>query len=356
MPLPTPRLALLAATALSALTLSLLPGASPAAPASAPPDPAEQLQHPLTLGRGPAPRVVSMVGNQVRFPGGRTVRFTPPAETEGQARLIGTWRRDALVWAPTGDRHATAYRIRPGGAVVQVGQPVLDLYRGGVEWQVAGETLWTSTSDARFRTRLTKLDLRSGQVRRERITGRRHLLSLLDATQHRALFAEDADLRVWRGDGRLATIHRGGGERRGDAWFGSFEHDWFAVRTGSGTELRRLSRPGRAVWKDGFEDEMLPFDMSGDGSVLLTTEFETFSPQLRDARTGRILRSYYGGIERAYNDNEQLVLEGSRAFLVVMNLRIDGKHREVLVRCTLEGTCTRASRVASRITLQTYGS
>ncbi len=354
--MPTSRLALLAATTLSALTLSLLPGAAPAAPAPAPPDPADQLQRPLALDRGAAPRVVSMVGNTVRFPGGRTVRFTPPAGTEGQARLIGTWRRDALVWAPTGERRATAYRIRPGGAVAQVGEPVLDLYRGGVEWQVAGDTLWIATSDDRFRTRLTKLDLRSGKVLRQRITQRDHLLSLLDATPERALLSEGAHLRVWRGDGRLVTTYRAGSRRFGDASFGSLEHDWFALRTGSGTELRRLSRPGRVVWKDGFENEMLPFDLSGDGSVLLTTEFETMSPQLRDARTGRILRSYSGGYGRAFNDNEQLVLEGSRAFLVVMNMRIDGKHREVLVRCTIGGDCMRASRVAAQITLQTYDS
>lgn len=50
------------------------------------------------------------------------------------------------------------------------------------------------------------------------------------------------------------------------------------------------------------------------------------------------------------------MLEGNRAFLVVMELRVDGKRREVLVRCTMGDDCERASRVASTITLVTYGS
>lgn len=350
----TPRLVLLTAAALSALTLSLLPGPATAAPASA--DPRDALQHPLALDRGPAPRVVSMVGNQVRFPGGRTVRFTPPAGVTGGARLIGSWRQDALVWAPTGAKEATAYRIRPGGAAVAVGDPVPHSHGGGPEWQVAGDVLWLSTVDARFRTRLSKLDLPSGRVLRQWISAKDHLHTLLDATEHRALLSDGSHVRVWRGDGELETIFRGPARTYGDVSFGSLEHGWFALRTTDGTQLRRLARPRRVVWEDGYENEMLPFDISGDGSVLLTTQYETYSPELRDARTGRVQRRYHGGYQDAYNDNEQLVLEGSRAFLVVMNMRLDGKHREVLVRCTVGGDCERASRVASRITLQTYGS
>ncbi|MDP2773729.1 MAG: hypothetical protein Q8O61_09235, partial [Nocardioides sp.] len=163
-------------------------------------------------------------------------------------------------------------------------------------------------------------------------------------------------LKVWKGDGSFERVFVRAGNRYGDVSFASLRHDWFAHRTSSGTELRRLSAPGRVVWKQGYENEMLPFDISGDGSVLLTTEYETYSPQLRDSRTGRVLRSYYGGYRSAYNSNTQLVLEGSRAFLVVMEMRIKGKHREVLVRCTMGGDCERASRVASSITLVTYGS
>lgn len=344
-------LAALAAGVLATLTLSLLPGSA----AAAPDDPLDALQHPLALDRGPAPREISMVGNLVRFPGGRTVRFTPPAEVTGGARLIGTWRRDALVWAPTGAKAATAYRIRPGGGVVRVGEPVVASYGDSVERQVAGDVMWVVSSDARSRTRLSKLSLPTGEVLRQRTTRPNRFWTLLDVDEDRALLGGGSKLLLWRG-GKVTTLFGGTGGAYGDAYFGSLEHDWFALRTSDGTQLRRISQPQRVVWKDGFENEMLPFDISGDGSVLLTTEAETYSPQLRDARTGRILRRYDGGYENAYNDNEMLVLEGSRAFLVVMNLRVDGKHREVLVRCTVGGNCERASRIASRITLQTYGS
>ena len=57
----------------------------------------------------------------------------------------------------------TAYRIRPGGAVVRIGKPVLDLSGGGVEWQVADDVLWVLTTDARSRTLMAKLDLPSGR-------------------------------------------------------------------------------------------------------------------------------------------------------------------------------------------------
>lgn len=347
-------LAALAAGVLATLTLSLLPGSAAAAPA--PDDPLDALQHPLALDRGPAPRVISMVGNLVRFPGGRTVRFTPPAEVTGGARLIGAWRRDALVWAPTGAKEATAYRIRPGGAVVRVGGPVPHSYGGESDWQVAGDKLWIVSSNASFRTRLSQVDLPSGRVLRQRTSGKGRSWILLDTTEHRALVSDRSLVQVWRGNGELETLFRGPNGVYGHVSFGSLEHDWFALRTSDGTQLRRISRPERVVWKAGFENEMLPFDISGDGKVLLTTQYETYSPELRAAGTGRILRRYDGGYENAYNDNEMLVLEGSRAFLVVMNLRVDGKPREVLVRCTVGGDCERASRIASRITLQTYGS
>lgn len=340
--------------ALAALALSLLP-ASPATASPAPDDPLEALQYPLQLDRGPAPRVISMVGNIVRFPGGRTVRFTPPAEVTGGARLVGAWRRDAIVWAPTGAGRVTIYRIRPGGAVVPVGEPVAATYGDSVERQVAGDVLWVVTSDAQSRTRLLKLSLPTGKVLRQRITPPDRFWILLDADEQRILLGARNKLLVWRG-GDVETLYGGNGGAYGDVSFARIEHDWFALRTANGTQLRRISRPDRVVWKDGFENEMIPFDMSGDGSVLLTTQYETYSPEFRDPGTGRVLRRYYGGYRDASNDNEMLVLEGSRAFLVVMNFRMDGKHREVLVRCTVGGDCERASRVASRITLQTYGS
>lgn len=352
-------LAALVAPAAVVLALALVPAAAPAAapsPTRAPDrDPLMALQDPLALERGPAPRVVSMVGTVVRFATGRTVRFVAPPEVTGAPRLIGTWRRDAVVWAPTEGRTATAYRIRPGGAVVAVGDPVLDLYAGGVQWQVAGDVLHTLTSDARFRSRLDARSLPTGRVLRQRTTTDGHLWSLLDATPSRAVLSEGTNLFDWRADGSIRVLHRGGSSgEAGDVRFASVEHDWFAIGTATGTELRRISRPARVVWKDGFENELIPFDISADGSVLLTTQYETYSPELRETGTGRVQRRYDGGYRDATNDDEMLVLEGDRAFLVVMNLRVDDRHREVLVRCTAGGECRRASRVAARISLQTY--
>lgn len=200
------------------------------------------------------------------------------------------------------------------------------------------------------------MSLADGAVRRAWTSAKNEIWTLLDVTPHRAAIGSGSRLKIWQGDGSFERVFVQAGKRYGDVSFASLRHDWFAHRTSRGTELRRISLPGRVVWKQGYENEMLPFDLSGDGSVLLTTEYETYSPQLREAGTGRILRSYHGGYHSAYNSSEQLVLEGSRAFLVVMEMRIKGRHREVLVRCTLGGDCERASRVASSITLVTYGS
>lgn len=348
------RLAALAAGVLAALTVSLLPASAPAA-VRAPTGPPDTLQHPLRLERGPAPRVISMVGNVVRFPGGRTVTFTPPAEVTGGARLIGAWRRDAIVWAPYGAGRSAAFRVRPSGRVARVGEPHRDLFREG-EWQIAGDVLYVASTDARYRTRLAKVSLVDGTVRRTWTSTEEEFWTLLDVTPDRALIGSSRVLKSWRGDGSFERVWVQAGNRYSDVRFASLRHGWFANATSDGTELRRISQPDQVVWKQGFENEMIPFDLSGDGSVLLTTEYETYSPQMRDVRTGRILRTYEGGYRDAFNDNEQIALEGNRAFLVVMNLAVDGKHREVLVRCTIGGDCERASRVASRITLQTYGS
>lgn len=338
------------AVALSALATTLVP----AVPAVAD-EPRAQLQHPLQLERGPAPRVLSMVGYQIRFADGRTVTFERPAGVTGQARLIGRFRSDAVVWAPYGEDRSAVFKVRPSGRVSMLGEPWVDRY-GDNGWQIAGNLLYVASYDARSRTRLSKVSLVDGAVRRTWISARSEIWSLLDVTPHRAAIGNGSRLKVWRGDGRFERVFVQSGRRYGDVSFASLRHDWFAHRTSNGTELRRISAPGTVVWKQGYENEMLPFDLSGDGSVLLTTEYETYSPQLREARTGRILRSYDGGYHSAYNSSEQLVLEGNRAFLVVMELRIDGKRREVLVRCTIGGRCERASRVASTITLVTHGS
>jgi hypothetical protein len=338
------------AVVLSALALTF----APATPATAR-DSGGPLQHPLQLDRGPAPRVLAMVGNQIRFADGRTVAFTPPAGVTGHARLIGRFRDDAVVWAPYGPGLSAVFKVRPSGRVTRLGEPWRDRYQD-TEWQIAGDVLYVAGSDARFRTRLAKVSLVDGTRRRTWISAKNELWTLLDVTPHRAAIGNGGRLEIWRGDGTFEVVWTQAGNRYADVRFASLRHGWFANATSDGTELRRISAPGEVVWKQGYENEMIPFDISGDGSVLLTTEFETYSPQLRDARTGRVLRSYQGGYESAYNDNEQLVLEGGRAFLVVMNLRLDGKHREVLVRCTLGGRCERASRVAWSISLVTYGS
>ena len=339
------------AVLLSALALTL----TPASPATAARDDGGPLQHPLRLERGPAPRVLSMVGNLIRFADGRTVTFTPPAGVTGHARLIGRFRSDAVVWAPYGANRSAVFRVRPSGRAVRLGEPLPDPY-GENEWQIAGPVLYVARTDARYRTRLAKLSLVDGTVRRTWTSAEDELWTLLDVTPHRAALGKAGALRIWKADGSFERVWLQARNRYSDVRFASLRHDWFANATSDGTELRRLSAPNRVVWKQGFENEMIPFDLSGDGSVLLTTEYETYSPQLRDVRTGRILRTYQGGYRGAYNDNEQLVLEGSRAFLVVMNVPVDGDYREVLVRCTLGGRCERASRVAASITLVTYGS
>ncbi len=339
----------------AALTFVLSPATASPVPAATAGDSHEQLQHPLALDRGPAPRVLSMVGSQIRFPSGRTVTFRPPQGVTGHARLIGRFRSNAVVWAPVGPRESAVFKVRPSGVVTRLGRPVLDLYREN-DYVIAGGVLYVGASDARSRTRLSRASLVDGRVLRRWISARGQLWTLLDATPTRAAIGTTRRLRTWKADGTFEKVYTDPSNRYSDPSFASLRHDWFAVRTGNGTELRRLSAPGRVVWKKGFENEMLPFDISGDGSVLLTTEYETYSPQMRDPSTGRILRSYYGGYRNAYNDNEQLVLEGSRAFLVVMNLRVDGQHRELLVRCTMGGRCERASRVASSISLVTHGS
>ena len=338
------------AVILSALALTL----TPATPATAR-DTGGPLQHPLQLDRGPAPRVLSMVGNRIRFAGGRTVVFTPPAGVTGHARLIGRFRDDAVVWAPYGAEHSAVFTVRPSGRVVRLGEPVRDVF-GENQWQIAGSVLYVSSVDFQYRTRLSKVSLVDGTVRRTWTSAKEEFWTLLDVTPHRAAIGNSRVLKIWKADGTFERVWLQAGNRYSDVRFARLGHGWFANATSHGTELRRLSAPDQVVWKQGFENEMIPFDLSGDGSVLLTTEYETYSPQLRDVRTGKILRAYQGGYQDAFNDNEQLVLEGSRAFLVVMNLFVDGRHREVLVRCTMGGRCERASRVASSITLVTYGS
>lgn len=346
------RLCALAAAAALALPLSAtLPTAEAAGPAG---DPALELQQPLTLERGADPRVLSMVGNQVRFPNGRTVRFTPPQQVTGQARLIGQFRSNAVVWAPYGNSLSAVFKIGPSGIARMVGEPRRDVYSDS-EWQLVGSTLYVMSSDAKYRSILTRVDITNPRKSRTWISAKEQLWELIDADSTRALISEQGRVRIWRHDGTFQRVYTQAGNAYSNIRWGSLKHDWFAQGRTDGTELRHISAPSRVVWKKGYENEMMPFDISGDGSVLLTTEFETYSPQLRDARSGRILRSYAGGYKSAFNDDQQLVLEGNKAFLVVMNLVIDRKHREVLVRCTLGGDCERASRVASRITLVTSG-
>ena len=112
--------------------------------------------------------------------------------------------------------------------------------------------------------------------------------------------------------------------------FGRLERTMFLVRHPDGTDLRRFSRRDHVVWSTGPEDPMRAFDLAELETILLTMEDEGRSLQLRSARTGRVLRSFSVGRQQAFDDSEQLALEGA---------------------------CERASRVAPpRITLQTYGS
>ena len=72
------------AVALSALAMTLTPAVAAVAD-----DPRGQLQHPLELDRGPAPRVLSMVGNVIRFADGRSVTFERPASKSNSLRRTG---------------------------------------------------------------------------------------------------------------------------------------------------------------------------------------------------------------------------------------------------------------------------
>ena len=339
------------AAILAALTLPAPAAGSPETGAR--PDPSEQLQYPMALDRGPDPRVLSLVDNTVRFPSGRTARFTRP-EGVGRTTLIGRYRSQAIIWAPVGEKRSAVFKVWPSGALTRVGKPFVDSY-GENGWQIAGNRLYVM-NDAGSGSRLSRVDLADGRVLRTWVSTKRHLWNLLDVTRNRALIASDGLVKIWRSDGGFDRVYVRPGNAYSNIRFGSLRHDWFAQGTTDGTELRRLSAPRKVVWKQGYENEMIPFDISGDGSVLLTTEYETYSPQLREARTGRVLRAYSGGYHDAYNDYRQIALEGSRAFLVVMNLRVEGRSRQVLVRCTVGGSCERASRLARAISLVTYGS
>ena len=57
------------------------------------------------------------------------------------ARLIGRFRDDAVVWAPYGEDRSAVFKVRPSGRVSMLGEPWVDRY-GDNGWQIAGNLLY----------------------------------------------------------------------------------------------------------------------------------------------------------------------------------------------------------------------